>query len=368
MNLNVTSMTASMDNLSFGIEELDTDEIFEGVLNFEGGKKTNIIASIPVGNLDLRLNVHQDNEAIMERAREFIRPIYPIGIIASLVIAILGFITADRIIQQYESKIELQNQIISRKNKDMTDSIKYARFLQSAYLPSRTNFEELIPEFFIFQKPRDIVSGDFFWVDKREGNIYFAAIDCTGHGVPGSLLSMISYGLLEQALHEYRLTEPGEILDFICKRFTQSHLQESSDQRMTDGMDLALCSYNQEKKILQFSGAQRPLWVVQNGELRKIKGTSVSIGSYTAEDHCFENYKIKVEKGDILYMFSDGYADQFGGPDEKKFMVGRFTDLLSGIHNLPMVHQRDELDRVLMDWMGTRDQVDDILVMGIKIW
>jgi len=368
MNLNVVSMVENRKDGSSAVEVFNPGEHFEGILDFENGQKTNIIASIPIGNMDLRLNVHQDNEAIMQRAKEFIKPMYPIGIISAIIIALLGYIISDRIIKRYENRIEYQNEIISRKNKDMTDSIKYARYLQSAYLPSRTNLEELIPEFFIFQKPKDIVSGDFFWVDQSGGNLYFAAIDCTGHGVPGSLLSMISYGLLEQALHQEKLTEPARILDFIGKRFTQSHLQESSDHRMTDGMDIALCCYNQERKMFQFSGAQRPIFLIQNNEVKKIKGTSVSIGEPTDGDHCFENHEISVHQGDIVYLSSDGFADQFGGPQGKKFMVSRFTDYLNQIHTLPMAKQREELDKTLNEWMGEHDQIDDILVMGVKIW
>ncbi|UCG28331.1 MAG: hypothetical protein JSV24_02935 [Bacteroidales bacterium] len=201
-NLDVVDFEDQNRHRSFGMEELDPDKQYDGILIFENGTRTNIIASIPIERFNLRLNVHQDYEVVMLRAKNFVKPLYPIGVSTALIIALVGFIMADRIIRRYESKIERQNEIISKRNKDMTDSNKYARYLQSAYLPSRTNMEELIPEFFIFQQPKDIVSGDFFWVSLSGDNLYFAAIDCTGHGVPGSLLSMIAYGLLEQSIYD----------------------------------------------------------------------------------------------------------------------------------------------------------------------
>lgn len=344
------------------------DKIYQGVINFENGKKSNIIASIPIGNEDLRLNVHQDVVAIESRAREAIKHLIPVGIIAALILSFLGYIVVNRIVRSYESTIENQNIIIRARNEEITASIRYARFLQSSYLPSRKGFEGSVSDYFVFQKPKDIVSGDFFWIDAKDDILYFAAIDCTGHGVPGSLLSMISYGLLEQALHEQNLEKPADILNFLCKRFGQASAGHIHDTQIRDGMDIAICSYNRNQSKLQYSGAKNPLWLFRNKEFIEYKATRLSIGgNEEKEGDCFINNEINIETGDKIYLFSDGFADQFGGPNNKKFMKKRLSNLLAEIYELSMEEQSKRLDSELNQWIGKNEQIDDILILGITL-
>ncbi len=368
MNLDIISYEEGENRKLSSFAGFDPDSIYKGTINFENGNRTNIIASIPIGKRALRLNVHQDTEAIAQRARASVKFMLPVGFIAALLLSILGFLVVNRIIEDYESTINKQNILISKKNKEITDSIRYARYLQSSYLPSRNGFEGNVTDFFVFQKPKDIVSGDFFWVDTKNDKIYFSAIDCTGHGVPGSLLSMVSYGLLEQALHEQNIEKPSEILDYLCNKLSQTAARHESESQMSDGLDIALCSYNNKTLTLEYAGAHNPLWIVRDKKLIEYKATRKSIGGGSEiKKDCFKNNIIKVQKDDRIYLFSDGFADQFGGPSNKKFMKKRLSELLVLNSDLEMKDQHGILDSALASWMGENEQVDDILLIGITL-
>jgi len=338
-----------------------------GVLNYENGDKTDIIASLPLSSSGLRLNVHQNMDIALKATKNFIKSFFPLAFIVTLAIAIIGFLMVDRIVMGYEHKIEKQNTIIKQKNKDLTGSIKYASFLQKSYLPGRNNLKDLFPESFIFLKPRDIVSGDFFYVNETNNVKYFSVIDCTGHGVPGSLLSMIGYGLIEQAISTLEYPSTANILGFLCKKFPEvlSHNETHVD---TDGMDMAICSIDKKNKKLNFSGAKNPLLLVRDNEVIKYNGDKRSIGQKSEESEgCFEQQEIDIQENDMLYLISDGMQDQFGGPKGKKYMMSRLKELLINISKLPSDKQHMKIDTALTDWMGELPQVDDITIMGVRI-
>ena len=337
-----------------------------GVLNYENGTKTDIIASLPLSSSGLRLNVHQNMDTALEGSKEFIRGFFPLAFLVALGISIIGFLMVDRIVVGYENKIEKQNVIIKQKNKDLTGSIRYASFLQKSYLPGRNKLEKLFSESFIFLKPRDIVSGDFFYVNESKGRKYFSVIDCTGHGVPGALLSMIGYGLIDRSIALLENPSTSEVLGYLCKKFPEALAQ--SNQTDTDGMDMAICSIDKKSKKLSFSGAKNPLLLVRGDEITKYAGDKLSIGQHSEDTgNCFKQQSIDIQENDMLYLISDGMQDQFGGPLGKKFMLAKLRELLIRISKDPVEEQYKEIDTALTAWMGDLAQVDDITIMGIRV-
>jgi serine phosphatase RsbU (regulator of sigma subunit) len=255
-----------------------------------------------------------------------------------------------------------KSQEIEEKNRDITASIRYAERIQMAMLPPEDSFEKT----FVLFKPKDIVSGDFYWMHDTGDAQFIAAVDCTGHGVPGAFMSIIGFNSLTKIVREYGITRPAAILDQLNIEVTRSLLQRG-EQVINDGMDLSLIMFNRKEKRVEFAGAYNPLIVVRDGEAETIKADRFPIGMEYSSDRKFTNFEVEVKSGDMLYMFSDGYADQFGGPDSKKFKVGNLKNVFLEIYNLPMAEQRIYLEKVLSDWMGNQQQIDDILIIGTKI-
>lgn len=366
-NLLITSFIDNNTQQDISEDQLANSNPLTGVLNYENGEKTDIIASLPLASSGLRLNVHQNMDTALESTREFIKGFFPLAFIISLGIAIIGFLMVDRIVLRYEHQIEKQNAIIQQKNKDLTGSIRYASFLQKSYLPGRNSLSELFPESFIFLKPRDIVSGDFFYVTETKNSKYFSVIDCTGHGVPGSLLSMIGYGLIEQSIASLDEPNTANILGFLCKKFPEA-LSENEALTDTDGMDMAICSIDKKNKKLGFSGAKNPLLLIRNSEVLKYDGNKHSIGQQVEDsESCFDQHTIDIQENDMLYLLSDGLQDQFGGPQGKKYMMKRLKELLIEICLDPVDVQHQKIEEELTAWMGDLPQVDDITVMGIRV-
>ncbi len=268
-----------------------------------------------------------------------------------------------------KAEIELQAQKIEVFYKQVTDSIRYAKRIQEAILPPDNYVKKLLPDSFVLYKPKDIVSGDFYWFEQLNGKVMFAAVDCTGHGVPGAFMSIVGHNLLRQIISKYQYTQPSKILDELSKGVRDTLHQRSFEESTSkDGMDITLCTIDKENYELEFSAAFNPLYLVRNEEIFEIKGNKFSVGIYLEKEiQRFTNHKIKVQKGDVIYIFSDGYADQFGGPKGKKFMQGQFRNLLFDIHRKPMPEQRRILDSTIEHWRGNEDQVDDILVMGYRV-
>jgi phosphoserine phosphatase RsbU/P len=271
-------------------------------------------------------------------------------------------------VKERTAEISKQKDEIEEQKKHIMDSIYYARRIQNAILPSDELVSTIMPEAFILYKPKDIVSGDFYWVKNIENKVLFAAVDCTGHGVPGAFMSIVGHNQLNYAVNVKKATSPGEILDQLNAGVTSTLSQKSGVTTVKDGMDIALCSVDYETQKIEFAGAFNPLYYIQDGELKEIKGDKHPIGNYIDENLFeFKNNEIQLKKGDKVYIFSDGYADQFGGPKGKKFRYNQFRELLLSIHALPMNEQKIILDETFEKWRGSMEQIDDILVIGLKI-
>lgn len=264
-------------------------------------------------------------------------------------------------------EIEHKNVLVEQKNRDITDSINYAKRIQNAILPLDIEIQKSLPQSFILFKPRDIVSGDFYWFAKVENKSILACVDCTGHGVPGAFMSMIGNSLLNEIVYEKKIHEPSKILNYLNDGVRLSLKQNKQDNETHDGMDIALISI--EGMNLQYAGAHRPLYLIRSGKLQEINATKFAIGGMQLGDDkkIFENNSFTIEKDDSLYMFTDGFVDQFGGEKGKKFMAKRFQELLLSIQDKSMGDQKNILESVIDNWKSNLEQVDDILVVGIKI-
>jgi ligand-binding sensor domain-containing protein/serine phosphatase RsbU (regulator of sigma subunit) len=262
-------------------------------------------------------------------------------------------------------RLEEQNVVLESKNKDITDSIRYAERIQNGMLPGNTAIKSILPNYFIYFKPRDIVSGDFYWFREINGIKYFAAIDCTGHGVPGAFMSLIRNDLLNQVTSEEFNMKSGELLSTMHEKLRHYFLKED-DIGINDGMDMSLCVLHPDGRF-EYSGARRPLFLIRNGELNIVKGDSFSIGEAIPEKIAFQTHTIDLHTGDMIYVFSDGYPDQFGGPSGKKFMIKRFRELLISVADMPLAKQQAEIDREFMNWKGEHEQVDDVCIIGVRI-
>lgn len=260
---------------------------------------------------------------------------------------------------------------INEKNKSISDSILYAKNIQNALLKLPSRLDNLMKEnYFILYKPKDVVSGDFYWIEEYKNFLLIAAADCTGHGVPGSLMSMLGIEKLKQAVREKGLANPADILSFVNRSFKETLSASESETALRDGMDIALCCIETSTDIIKFSGANRPMWIIENkGKeklLKEIRPTKTAIGGFTDENQKFEQHEVFVKEGDTVYLFTDGFADQFGGELNKKFNLKRFRELIPSIGHLSMIEQKEELERVFNDWKGNYEQVDDVLVIGLR--
>jgi serine phosphatase RsbU (regulator of sigma subunit) len=260
-----------------------------------------------------------------------------------------------------EQKIKLE-----MREKEITDSLVYAQRIQEALLPSENYFRQHIEDSFIFFKPKDIVSGDFYWIGEKSGKVFVVAADCTGHGVPGAIISMIGLEIIEKTINEDLIETPSKILDLLDKGLERTFSRKKNTGTIIrDGMDLGLCVIDKAKRKIVFAGAFFPLYLIRDNRLTEIKGNKIIVGM-NPEGLGFNDNELDLEDGDVFYLFSDGYADQFGGEGKKKFMYRRFRHLLLTIHTFPVEDQKSILEENLRTWMGDTWQVDDILVIGFK--
>ncbi len=263
-------------------------------------------------------------------------------------------------------------EIIHAKNLDITASITYAKRIQEAILPNQLKIRHHFLDSFIFNQPKDIVSGDFYWFDRLGDHVLFALADCTGHGVPGAFMSMIGVNLLTQIVNDSSITSPEKVLENLDVKIKKSLKQTGEVNETTDGMDIAFLEFSFIKSIssdnvtLNYAGAYRPLWIIRNNELIEIQPNKESIGGGNTKMKKFTNNTIDVFKGDVLYLFTDGCVDQFGGRKGKKFRTNGLRELLLGIHKMPMKDQEKMISSTLNAWRGNLEQVDDILIMGFK--
>ncbi len=251
------------------------------------------------------------------------------------------------------------NEELALKNKDITDSIRYAKRIQFAILPPEIPFENT----FILFKPKDIVSGDFYWVTQQANKEFFAAVDCTGHGVPGAFMSFIGYTSLNKIVIEHGILEPAEILNHLNEEVAIA-LRQKGEEAVADGMDLALIAYTPQTRELEYAGAFNPLIIVNDGELTEIKANRFAIGRSTEKEMKFTNHRVKIKRGDTIYLYSDGYSDQFGGEEGKKFKTQNLKSLLISICSKSMEEQRVILEETYEKWRGNFEQIDDILIVG----
>jgi serine phosphatase RsbU (regulator of sigma subunit) len=264
------------------------------------------------------------------------------------------------------TEMKRAEEIIKEKNKDITDSINYARKIQQAILPPDEILKKAYPDSFVLYKPKDIISGDFYWYQDTGDYLLLACADCTGHGVPGALMSMIGSNFITHIVNEKEITSPDLALAELDKR-VRIALRQDIETDSKDGMDIALCAFQKEKRILHYAGANRPIILVRNGKLTEYAPSKFPIGGQSGIEKKFVDNKIQLEAGDRIYLSTDGYADQFGGPKGKKLMKKNFYELLVKIHTQPMQEQKNTLLETIEEWRGELEQVDDILVIGFYI-
>lgn len=264
--------------------------------------------------------------------------------------------------------LEKQKKIIEQKNKDILDSINYAKRIQDVIFPPEDLIKELLPQSFILFKPKEVIGGDFYWLEKFNKKIFIAAVDCTGHGVPGALLSIIGYNLLSKSINEHGNTKPNEILNELSVGIKKTLHKNADNSGLEDTMDIALCSIDKEN-LLEFAGAHNSLYLIRKGELIEIPADRFPVGvEMDGKFQEFTNHKLQLYKGDTIYLFSDGYPDQFGGPKGKKMKYREFRNILLSIYTLPISKQKEELNRKFEEWkLANEDQTDDVLIIGIKI-
>lgn len=269
--------------------------------------------------------------------------------------------------QKFELIISKQKTIVENKNREITDSINYAKLIQEAKLPDRKQIYATLPNSFILFKPKDIVSGDFYYFYKNNQSVFIASADCTGHGVPGALMSMVGFEKLDDALAHS--SDTSEILKQLNKGIKTSLRQSDSNGSTRDGMDIAICSIDTNSRIVKYAGANRPIWIIRNGEtvVEEIKATKKAIGGFTEDSQHFDSHEIKLQQGDTFYIATDGYADTFGGQEQKKVTTKRFKEILLSIQDKTMKEQERHLDNFIEDWKGGTEQIDDILVIGVRL-
>jgi len=263
-----------------------------------------------------------------------------------------------------------QRQIIEDSNRKMLDSIRYAKRIQRSILPAHNTLKELFPASFVFYQPKDIVSGDFYFSTRKMGRSFLAAVDCTGHGVPGAFMSLIAHNQLTRAIKEYAILEPARILHWAEKGLSALLSNSADFSEQGDGMEIGLLAIDHKKSVLEYSGAHRPLYRISKGQLLEYRGEPFSIGPVQQAfdiQKRFTNHTIPMVEGDIFYLFSDGYVSQFNGQTGKKYMTSRFKSFLLAIHTLPMDEQKEMLRNEYENWRGDSSQLDDLLVIGVRI-
>lgn len=290
----------------------------------------------------------------------------------------------ETLITEKTNELKLSKDIIEQRSKDITDSINYALRIQSAILPPIHFIDKYLKDFFIFYKPKDIVAGDFYWAEHFKDHFFIASADCTGHGVPGAMVSVVCSNALNRALKEFELTDPGKILDKTSDLVLQTF--EKSTNEVKDGMDISLIAFKvQSSKFevkdnnsnnlehltlnieqIQWAGANNSLVMVQNGVIKEIKADKKPIG-YSDNRSPFTTHTIHPQKGDVIYLLTDGFADQFGGEKGKKFKQANLQKLLLENSNKEMKHQSEILNQKFTDWKGDLEQIDDVCVIGIRI-
>jgi len=285
---------------------------------------------------------------------------------------IIIFILSGFIFKMFVTKKKINVELITQKekvtkqNEEITESIKYARRIQEAILPTEKLFEDSFSEHFVFYKPKNIVSGDFYFLRKVNDYIVFAAVDCTGHGVPGAFMSMLGTAFLNDIVRRKEVTKASQILDLLRENVKQSLNQTGKKHEQKDGMDMAICVINTKTNELQFSGAHNPLVLIREGKMIEFKGDRMPVGIHRKEKQ-FSNHEYTLQKDDKLYVYSDGFADQINDKDRSKYKSKRFKEFLLKTSNISMQEQKQMLHKECISWKGSYKQIDDVVILGVKI-
>ncbi|MFH2095714.1 MAG: SpoIIE family protein phosphatase, partial [Bacteroidota bacterium] len=341
-------------------------EINDQINNEKASKK---IAELEA---DIDAKKQEQKIALLEKDKEFQKQIKKYYIYIGIILFLLFTAMVVFMYNRYKMKkksaeaLEVKNKIIEEKNKDIMDSIRYAKRIQEAILPPVSFVRQWIPDVFILYMPKDVVAGDFYWMNHYSEKIFIAACDCTGHGVPGAMVSVMCSNFLNRVVKELRITDPGKILDNVTDLVIENF--EKSENEVKDGMDVSLCVFDEQRQKLHWAGANNPLWIIRPGaeEIEEVKANKQPIGKYL-DRKPFTTHEVQISKGDLLYMFSDGYSDQFGGDGGKKFKSANFKRLLLANREKEMDEQMCIIRKALEDWKGTFDQVDDVCVIGIRV-
>lgn len=386
-----------IDNFSFNTDQINVEENFKQLEKESFLKGINFITAIKIDNIcaqAIKYEKEHDIDLIVTGTMKEDNSVHSISrqlkmTVKSPVLSVRSqfYRKKNDILHEQNIQIEQSNLEITAKQKELTDSLSYAKRIQSAILPSGHVTKKYLKDYFILYKPKDIVAGDFYWLEHIGNTVLFAAADCTGHGVPGAMISVVCNNALNHAVREHNLTDPGLILNTAKKIITQEFEKNSGEQThddpldfssnevaikepeikdavIKDGMDIALCSL--EGNTLKYAGAMNPLWIIRKGELIETKGDKQPIGKFD-NPFPYTTHTFELQKGDTLYIFSDGYADQFGGEKNKKFKIKAFRELLLSIQDKSMEEQKFIIDEVFETWKGDLEQVDDVCVMGIRV-
>jgi serine phosphatase RsbU (regulator of sigma subunit) len=328
---------------------------------YEHDKK---LKEIEILNKNKKLNLLEINRH--KSSRNFLIIILLLGTFISLflIFSIRTKNKTNNILKIQKQEILQQNKIMEQKNKEILDSITYAKRIQSAILPQPKLVKEFLEDSFVLYKPKDIVAGDFYWLEVVGDTVLFAAADCTGHGVPGAMVSVVCNNGLNRAVREFGLTNPNEILNKTRELVIEEF--EKSDEDVKDGMDISLCALNTNTNLIKWAGANNPLWILRNKEILEYKGDKQPIGKHSGAKP-FNIFQTTLQKNDIIYIFTDGYQDQFGGQKEKKFRVAQMKELFLSLTEKSMEEQRIVIDETFEKWKGELEQVDDVCVIGVRV-
>ena len=345
-------------------QETKLDEIANAEEKYQTDKKQK---ELEIADLKIKRQGDELNKSNAQRI------FLVIGLLISLIIFGLVFWGYRKMkklskeLSQTNKEVVNQNSIIEEKNKDITDSIQYAKQIQNALLFSDNLFAENFADYFILFKPKDIVSGDFYWAHKTENEILIANADCTGHGVPGAFMSLIGVSKLNEIVKEKKIFDTSKIMNLLRDGILDIFSSDNPEQQKKDGMDMVMMRYNFKTKAFQFSCANNPLWLLRDGELLKFKADKFPVGFSYGEIQPFKLNEITLKTGDIVLTFSDGYADQFGGPNEKKFKYKNLQKIIVDSSTQPLSEMKQLLYDNLINWQGNLEQVDDITIIGFKI-
>lgn len=300
------------------------------------------------------------------RVANFYPDLLPVGLIILLTAIVIYLYIRLILTRRANSKLSETNELITEENKQMIDNILMAQNLQRAVLPPERLLGNSVNDYFILNRPRDILSGDFYWAGSMNGKLAIAVADCTGHGVHGAVMSMFGMAFLNEIAHRNVNYEPNEVLFELNKRIVSSLHNFEDEYLMLEGMDMVFCTIDRKKLVVKYAGAKNPIFIYQDGEIKIYTGNRTPIGHYeNIEDFIVRT--IKVRSGDTIYMFSDGYMDQFGENEKKRFSKSRFIKLLKDISSKPVKERKNILEAELDSWRGSQSQIDDILIVGVVI-